>query len=150
MLSTTALFLLSRLTVDSSLFHVIAALMLQSAGMGMFYSPNSSSILSSVERERYGVLLAFINLVRNAANVTSVAMATAIVSATMGTMGYEPSLDAVRSGGGAGVGDAFTSGLRNAYLTMMGLLLVSMAVSVLTVNPEPSRVGGQAEEAPAS
>ena len=52
--------------------------------------------------------------------------------------------------GGAGVGDAFTSGLRNAYLTMMGLLLVSMAVSVLTVNPEPSRVGGQAEEAPAS
>jgi hypothetical protein len=150
MLSTSSLFLLSRLTIDSSLFLVVPALILQSAGMGMFYSPNSSSILSSVERERYGVLLAFLNLVRNAANVTSVAMATAIVTATMGTMGFEPSLDAVRSGGGAGVGDAFTFGLRNAYLIMMGLLLVAMAVSVLTVNPETSRLGDQVEEAPAS
>ena len=149
-LSSLGLLLLSRLTIDSSLFLVISALMLQSAGMGMFYSPNSSSILSSVERERYGVLLAFINLVRNAANVTSVAMATAIVTATMGTMGYEPSLDAVRSGGGAGIADAFTSGLRHAYLIMMGLLLVAMAVSVLTVNPEPSRADGQVEEVPAS
>ena len=150
MLSSLGLLLLSRLTIDSSLFLVISALMLQSAGMGMFYSPNSSSILSSVERERYGVLLAFINLVRNAANVTSVAMATAIVTATMGTMGYEPSLDAVRSGGGAGIADAFTSGLRHAYLIMMGLLLVAMAVSVLTVNPEPSGADGQVEEVPAS
>nr|MCS5668433.1 MFS transporter [Dehalococcoidia bacterium] len=150
MLSSLGLLLLSRLTIDSSLFLVISALMLQSAGMGMFYSPNSSSILSSVERERYGVLLAFINLVRNAANVTSVAMATAIVTATMGTMGYEPSLDAVRSGGGAGIADAFTSGLRHAYLIMMGLLLVAMAVSVLTVNPEPSGANAQVEEVPAS
>ena len=149
-LSASGLFLLSSLTVDSSLFHVMPALMLQSAGMGMFYSPNSSSILSSVEREKYGVLLGFLNLVRNAANVTSIAMATAVVTATMGAMGYEPSLEAVRSGGGAGVGEAFTSGLRNAYFIMMGLLLVSMAVSVLTVNPEPSGADGQVEEVPAS
>jgi len=149
-LSASGLFLLSRLTVDSSLFHVMPALMLQSAGMGMFYSPNSSSILSSVEREKYGVLLGFLNLVRNAANVTSIAMATAVVTATMGAMGYEPSLEAVRSGGGAGVGEAFTSGLRNAYFIMMGLLLVSMAVSVLTVNPEPSGADAQVEEVPAS
>jgi len=56
----------------------------------------------------------------------------------------------VRSGGGAGVGEAFTSGLRNAYFIMMGLLLVSMAVSVLTVNPEPSGADAQVEEVPAS
>ena len=149
-LSASGLFLLSSLTVDSSLFHVMPALMLQSAGMGMFYSPNSSSILSSVEREKYGVLLGFLNLVRNAANVTSIAMATAVVTATMGAMGYEPSLEAVRSGGGAGVGEAFTSGLRNAYFIMMGLLLLSMAVSVLTVNPEPSGANAQVEEVPAS
>ena len=93
--------------------------------------------------------MGFLNLIRNAANVTSVAMATAIVTATMGAMGYEPSLEAVRSAGGAGVGDAFTLGLRNAYLTMMGMLLVAMAVSVLTVNPEPSRAGGEMEGAAA-
>ena len=147
MLSTSSLFLLSRLTVSSSLAYVMPALMLQSAGMGVFYSPNSSSILSSVERERYGVLLGFLNLIRNSANVTSVAMATAIVTATMGAMGYEPSLEAVRGTGGAGVGDAFTMGLRNAYLTMMGMLLIAIAVSALTARPEPSQAGGQIEEA---
>jgi len=78
-----------------------------------------------------------------------VAMAAAIVTATMGVMGYEPSLDVVRSGGGAGVGDAFTLGLRNAYLAMMGLLLVAMAVSILQVRPEPSRTGGEMGEAAA-
>lgn len=150
MLSTTALFLLSRLTEGSSLAQVMPALMLQSSGMGIFYSPSTSSILSAVKREGYGVILGFLNLIRNAANVTSVAMAAAIVTVTMGTMGYEPSLGAVGGGGGAGVSYAFTLGLRNAYLTMMGLLLVAMAVSVLQDHPEPSRRGGQLEEAPAS
>ena len=150
MLSATALFLLSRLTESSSLAQVMTALMLQSSGMGIFYSPNTSSILSAVERERYGDVIGFLNLIRNAANVTSVAMAAAIVTATMGAMGYEPSLEAVRGGSGAGVGHAFTLGLRHAYLTMMGLLLVAMAVSVLKVRPEPSRRGEQLGEAPAS
>ena len=149
-LSTTALFLLSRLTEGSSLAQVMLALMLQSSGMGVFYSPSSSSILSAVGKERYGVIVGFLNLIRNAANVTSVAMAAAIVTATMGAMGYEPSLDAVRGGSGAAVSYAFTLGLRYAYLTMMGLLLVAMAVSVLQVSPEPSRRGGQLEEAPTS
>jgi len=139
LLSTAALFLLSRLTENSSLAQVMPALMLQSSGMGIFYSPSSSSILSAVARERYGVILGFLNLIRNAANVTSVAMAAAIVTATMGAMGYEPSLDAVRGGSGPGVSYAFTLGLRYAYLTMMALLLAAMAVSVLQSRPEPTR-----------
>ena len=119
---------MSRITDSSSLLLVMPALILQSCGMGIFYSPNTSSILSAVERERYGVVSAFLNLVRNAGNVTSLAVATAIVTATMGSLGYEPSLDAVQ-GGAAGVSQAFTSGLRNAYIIMTGALLAAMAVS---------------------
>ena len=44
-------------------------------------------------------------------------------------MGFEPSLDAVRESAGAGVAHAFSMGLRNAFLTMMVLLLTAMAVS---------------------
>jgi Na+/melibiose symporter-like transporter len=109
--------------------------MLMSSGMGIFYSPNSSSILSAVERERYGVVSGFLNLVRNPGNVTSVAFATAIVTATMGHMGYEPTLEAVQAGGAAGVSAAFVAGLRNAYLTMAGLLLVAMVVSAFKFAP---------------
>ena len=128
-LSATGLFIFSRVTESSSLLLVLPALILQSCGMGVFYSPNTSSILSTVERESYGVVSAFLNLVRNAGNVTSVAFATAVVTATMGALGFEPSLNAVQSGGGSGVSHAFTLGLRNAYMIMAGLLLAAMALS---------------------
>ena len=110
-------------------------MILQSTGMGIFYSPNISSVLSAVTREKYGVVSAFMNLIRNAGNVTSVAIATAIVTATMATMGFEPSLDAVQPGGAAGVASAFTSGLRIAYLTMMGLLALALAISAFKFQP---------------
>ena len=131
-LSICGLFLLSRLTESSPVSLVIVALVFQYSGMGFFYSPNSSSVLGTVEPERYGVVSSLLNLVRNGANVTSLAVATAIVTATMGAMGFEPSLEAVRDGGSAGVGHAFTVGLHNAFLTMMGLLLLAMAVSTVS------------------
>ena len=132
-LASTAigLFLLSRLTEDSSLGMVMPGLILTSAGMGTFYSPNSSSILSSVELEKYGIVSSFLNLVRNGANIISLAMATAIVTATMSSMGFEPSLDVVRESSEVGADHAFSVGLRNAFLVMMGLILVGIAVAAV-------------------
>ena len=136
LISAMGILILSRLTENSSIFMVIGALVLHSSGMGVFYSPNASSVLGAVGRESYGVISAFLNLVRNAGSVTSVAMATAIVTATMGSMGYEPSLDAVRASTDTGVGQAFTAGLRYAYLAMAGAVLLAMTVSVIKA-PSP-------------
>ena len=144
-LSTSGVAILAQVTSDSSLLHVIPALMLTSSGMGTFYSPNSSSILSAVERESHGVISALVNLIRNAGNVVSVAVATAIVTATMGSMGYEPSLDAVRHGAASGVGAAFTMGMRYAFFAMMGSLLTALFFSAL-----PTRREGQAQVAPST
>ena len=129
--SITGLLLLSQLTDQSSLAMVLPALILVESGMGIFYSPNFTSVLSSVEPEKYGTVSGLLNMVRNAGNIISLAMATAIITATMGSLGFEPSLDAVRETTGAGVGHAFTVGLRNAYLVMMGLLLIGMALSAV-------------------
>ena len=131
LLLAAGILIMSRLTASSSIFMVIPALVLLSSGMGVFYSPNASSVLSAVGRDSYGVVSAFLNLVRNAGNVTSVAMATAIVTATMGSMGYEPSLEAVRVSSDSGVGQAFTAGLRYAFLTMAGSVLLAMTISVV-------------------
>ena len=130
-LSAAGLLILSRLTETSSLGLVMAGLIAHSCGMGMFHSPNNSSILSTVEHSRYGVVSALLNLVRNAGNVTGIAIATAIVTATMASMGYLPSLDEVRNASGAGVLEAFTSGLRTAYLVMGCLLASGVVVSFL-------------------
>ena len=102
---------------------VVPALVLMNTGMGTFYSPNSSSVMSTVGQVKYGVGSGFLNLVRNAANVTSIALATIIVTTTMASQGFEPSLEAVREEV-EGVAPAFTLGLRYAFLTMMGLSLI--------------------------
>ena len=133
LLSAGGLFLLSRLTETSHWELAMAGMMLQASGMGMFNSPNYSSILGSVEQWRYGVVSALIHLVRNSANVTSIAVAIAIVTAVMASMGHPPSLEAVSDAGegGAEILSAFTSGLRVAYLAMGSLLLLGVAVALL-------------------
>ena len=141
-LTTAGLFLLSRVTETSSLILVMPGMILQGLGIGMFNSPNSSSILSTVGPSRYGVVSGLLALLRNSASVTSLAIATAIVTAVMASMGYPPSLDAISAAGDGGVQKAFTSGLRLAFLAMGGLLLVGVALSVLKADQHeepPSR-----------
>ena len=138
-LTSVSLFILSRLTAESTLAAVLPGLILQSCGMGLFFSPNASSVLSSVSRESYGVISAFLNLIRNAGNVVSIAAATAIVTATMGSMGYEPNLSAVQVGAADGVGHAFTTGLRYTFMAMSVLMLLAVAISALRGRPRESQ-----------
>jgi EmrB/QacA subfamily drug resistance transporter len=142
--SATGVLILSRVSETTSLWMVVPAQMLMSSGMGIFYSPNSSSVMNAVGKARYGVVSGFLNLIRNAANVTSIAIATIIVTVTMSSQGHEPSLEAVRSGT-EGVAGAFTLGLRYAFLVMAGMLLTAMTISALqrgrVDEPEPAAAG---------
>ena len=127
--SITGLLILSTLRPDSHLAIAMCGMVLQSAGIGMFNAPNNSSILSAVESTKYGVISGFLNLVRNSGNLCSLAIATAIVTATMGSLGYEPTLASVSTDGGEGVLGAFTSGLRVAYRAMAVVVLVGVVAS---------------------
>ena len=131
-MSTATLFILAtRLTENSTLAFVLPVLALQSAGIAMFHSPNVSSILTAVERSRYGVVSALTQLMRNGANVTGVALAAAIVIATMSSMGFEPNLEAVSEEGGTEVARAFVEGLQRAFMVMGGLVAVALAISFI-------------------
>ena len=135
------------LTESSLVVFIVLMLMLQSSGMALFNSPNNSSLLSAVERSQYGVVSALTQLIRNSANVTSIAVATMVVVVTMGTYGVEPRLDAVSPA----VADAFVAGLKWAFLLMAGMLLTGVALAVIrgerrrpeltatAATPEPAR-----------
>ena len=115
--------------------------------MGAFYSPNTSAVLSTVDKESYGIATAYLNMVRNVATVTGIALSITIVTAVMSSRGFEPSLDAVSATGGAeGLKAAFTQGLRISYLAMLGSIVVAIALATLagrapanTSSPEPDR-----------
>ena len=127
--SIAGLLILSTLKPDTHFAFAMAGMILQSTGIGMFNAPNNSSVLSAVEPSKFGVISGFLNLVRNSGNLCSIAIATAIVTATMGSMGYEPSLAGVSQEGSTGLLAAFTSGLSVAYMTMAVVVLVGVVAS---------------------
>ncbi len=126
MSSAGALVLAFALEERSPVWLVIGTMMLQSSGNAVFNSPNSSSIISVVDRSRYGVVSALTQLIRNSANVVSVAVSTTIVVSTMATYGVEPTLEAVNPS----VATAFVAGLRWAYLAMGCAVGFGVAISI--------------------
>jgi len=132
LLMMVALFTLSRLSENSSIAFVVPILLVLGVGMGLFYSPNSSAVLSTVDRSVYGVATAYLNMIRNAATVTGIAVAVTIVTAIMSSKGFEPSLDAVSAAGAAGgVKAAFTDGLRLSYMAMSGVVVGAVVLAAL-------------------
>ena len=123
-ISAAGMFLLASVDQSSSLALIIGAMVLQSGGQGMFFSPNNSSVMSAAARNRYGIVSAFIGVTRNAGNVISIAVTTAIVTVTMVSFGFEASLDAAAEGP-----DAFVTGMRRAFIAQGVLLLVGMGLS---------------------
>ena len=135
--SAAAIAALSRSTEATSLWLVVAGMVAMGLGMGIFSSPNASSILGAVPRSRYGIATAFLQTVRNASNVTGVVVATAIITAIMASRGFEPSLDAVSAGvGSEGLKAAFTEGLRIAFMVLSGCVVFGVLVSVLSREPK--------------
>ena len=130
-MSVFGLLLLSTLTTESSVWIVAIGMLLQTGGTGTFYPPNNSSIMQQVPERRYGVMSGFINLVRNTGNITGTAVATAIVSAVMVSMGFLPNLSAVTEAGDAGLLNAFVSGLRTAYIIVAGLVFIAVIFSFI-------------------
>ena len=126
-IAALSLFLLAfSLTDASPVIVLMLILVLQSAGTGLFGSPNNSSIFSAVEKSRYGIVSALTSLTRNSANITSNAVATAIVVATMASLGAEPNLGTVSS-----EPFAFVAGLNRAFMVAGFMLVLATVISFL-------------------
>ena len=135
--STAAMFILSTLEIGSPAWLVIIGMILSGVGMGTFSSPNTSAIMGSLPREKYGVVSGFVNLTRTSANVSGVAVSTTIVTMTMAASGFEPNLSALSDAGGAGgaaVRAAFVDGLSRAL--MVSGILMALALALTLVRPE--------------
>lgn len=138
LLSAAGLFVLASLTVSSSVVVVLVGILLQSAGSGLFQSPNSASIFSAADASRHGVVAAFVNLSRNSGNVTGIAIATSIVTAVMASGGYEPNIDAVLDAGqGSGILASFMTGLKVVFVVMAVLQVIGAVASFFKSAPRP-------------
>ena len=149
MIAVSAMLTFSTLDVNSSPLHAVIALALSGAGMGTFYSPNTSDILSTQSGRTYGITAALLNLTRTTGNVTGIAISTTVIALYMAAAGYEPSLSAVTGSGGEGVKGAFVNGLSTAFLVSASLLGLAFVLSVVQGRVGRGKVGTE-DRAPAT
>ena len=124
--------------LDTPLWIVMPALALNGIGSGLWMAPNMSATLGAVDRSNYGIVSAFLNLVRNVATVGGIAVTTTIVATVMVSRGFEPELGAMSSTSGDGTALAFVAGMRLAYLVLAGFSAVALLAALMT---RDSRVG---------
>ena len=133
-MAACSLIFLSFIDQDTRMVYLLPFLALIGMGMGFFYSPNSSSVLSVINSSDYGVGTAFLNLIRNSANIIGISMATMIITAMMAHSGFEASLDAVNDPNyGDGIKVAFISGL-SLTLRIQGFLILASVLLTVTKN----------------
>ena len=86
-LTAAALLTMSRLNAQTGIWYVVLALMLLGLGVGLFSSPNTNAVMTSVQPGRYGLAAATLATMRQAGMVLSMAVATLVISARIGNVG---------------------------------------------------------------
>ncbi len=112
--------LLVFLTAESSLIYVIVCLMLLGLGFGLFSSPNTNAIMSSVERKYFGVAGAMVSTMRQLGMMFSMGILMMLLALWLGKAAIEP-----------GNFEAFMTCLRIAFVvfavTCFGGIFASLA-----------------------
>ena len=130
-LQSFALFLLSGVTVSTPYSALVIDISFLGIGLGMFASPNMSSIMGSVPPERRGVASAFRMLMQNLGTVLSLNVAMLVMTFTMPF----PMLSAVISGTNRNLSEAdtllFIQAIKNTYLWLAVINAIGIIPSAL-------------------
>jgi len=89
-LTTAGLFMLAFLGNNSPLWFIIAALILIGFGFAFFSSPNTNAIMSSVDRQYYGIASAFVGTMRLTGQMMSFGIIMIIFSFMIGKAKITP------------------------------------------------------------
>lgn len=126
---------------------ILLTMFVHGVGSGLWMAPNMSAAVGAVPRSIYGVAAAFLNLVRNTANVTAVAVSAAIVAGVMISRGVGSDLDKVSEDPSGPSGDAFLSGMHIVFrvLIISGLLAIFAAIMTSRKSSRLSTSGSEIE-----
>ncbi len=88
--ATLGLGLLTRLGRETSLVYIVASLAVLGLGYGLFSSPNTNAIMSSVEIRRLGIASGMVATMRAVGQMTSLSIAMVFISMLMGNVQITP------------------------------------------------------------
>ncbi len=124
-LVSIGLFYMSTLSVHSTAISVIPGTILMAFGAGMFQSPNSSSVMSSVPEEKLGVVGGINALVRNVAMVIGIALSVSLFESRNVAI-----LSGLKNPSQLQITDAFVRSYHTVVLVGAVIALIGALVSV--------------------
>jgi EmrB/QacA subfamily drug resistance transporter len=131
-LSSVALFLFSTVTIATPLSLVFVYMVILGAGMGLFVSPNISSIMSSVPEKRRGIASAFRSTFFQVGFVISLNLAVVIMTFVIP---YQTITEVISAVNPIAISEPdrllFLKGLSHTYFWLAIVNLVAIAPSVL-------------------
>jgi EmrB/QacA subfamily drug resistance transporter len=133
--ASAGFFVLSRLDQSTIYPQIAVGLVLVGFGIGLFRSPNASSVMGSVPASKRGISSAVRATIINTSIVASIPLVIAIMTADVpydklvNIIGNPNLVMSVQTGNGSVAG--FLPGLQHALLVFSGLILVSAVFSLL-------------------
>jgi MFS family permease len=122
---------MSTVGVDTPYWEIASWMAVIGAGSGIFNSPNTRAIMSSVLPEKRGVASGARTLLVNVGMVLSIAFAIAIVTSAMSSSMMVEIFSGLSRGLSDGAAVPFISGLHKALLFMAGVSIVGAVFSAL-------------------
>ena len=145
-LSSVALFLFSTITITTPVTLVFFYMIVIGAGMGMFVSPNISSIMSSVQEKRRGIASAFRATFFQVGFVISLNLAVLVMTFVIP---YQTITEIISSINPIAISESdrllFLKGLSHAYFWLAIVNLLAIAPSVLRGSPQNRPKPGRAK-----
>jgi MFS family permease len=129
-LTVSGLVLLVFLSPETPLVYLVAALVLLGIGYGLFSSPNTNAIMSSVDRRYYGIASGMVATMRASGQLLSMAIAMVMFSVFLGTSAIVP-----------GNYPALLSSVRVSFVVFAVLCGIGTAASFARGNVRTGRAG---------
>ena len=126
--SAVGLFLISRFDGDTALWFVIAALAASGVGLGVFASPNSSSLMGAAPGDKRGVASGLLATSRTVGQALGIAVAGAIFGGLGGAVAGNR---LAQGAAGAGLAATFARAFDTALLVAAGVAAVAFVVALL-------------------
>jgi len=140
-LSGIGLLTLSTVTADTPYPLLALFMVLMGAGSGLFNSPNTNALMSSVEPRQRGSAAGVYTMVSNTGQMLSIAIVFPLVlSRIPEALMFKVFLYGGGMSGTPAALAAFESGVREAFLLSFGVTIVAVIVSALRPVSRPSRM----------
>src|SRR5665647_1284237 len=120
-----------RIKATTTILELIIWMIVMGIGTGMFFAPNTNSIMSAVPVERRGIAAGVRIMLLNAGNIISIGLALAILSSSISQEAIQALFIGTQVGSKGIAVSEFVSGLRIAFIVSFILSLVAAVISYL-------------------